>query len=252
MEIIVDYSRLPVNFWYMKKATDESIQNVDNSPSRFPTGTGVAPIKQDKFARYRALHREELKIRRRERYYAELEKNRAYFRNWQAEARAKNPELIEKVKKWNRDHPEAHRKHVKDSKNRNIESRREYENDYWRKRMNADLNVRLRRYIRSRMSCVLRGKIKSGSTMVLLGCSIENLWIYLESKFHLGMTRENYAKYWEVDHIIPLASFDLSQPDHQKRAFHFSNLQPLTLAENRSKGAKQQTTNRKTRVSRST
>ena len=222
----------------MKNSTDESIQNVDNPPSQPKTGTGIAPITHDRFARYRARHKERLKARSRERYHADIEKNRAYFRKWQADARAKNPELIEKVKKWNREHPEAHRRHVKESLQRNLEKRRAYERNYWPKRRANDPNVKLRSYIRGRMSKLLRGNIKCGSTLSLIGCSIPNLWIYLESKFQKGMTKDNYGTVWEVDHIVPCASFDFTKPDDQRRCCHFSNLQPLFISENRSKGAR--------------
>lgn len=74
--------------------------------------------------------------------------------------------------------------------------------------------------------------------MKLLGCSVESFWLYLESQFESGMTRENYGTAWEVDHILPCALFDLSKPDHQARCFHFSNLQPLTPLANKEKGAK--------------
>lgn len=72
----------------------------------------------------------------------------------------------------------------------------------------------------------------------LIGCSIEDFWIYLESKFEPGMTRENYGKVWHIDHIMPCAIFDLTKPEHQKRCFHFSNLQPLFAEDNRRKSDK--------------
>ena len=52
------------------------------------------------------------------------------------------------------------------------------------------------------------------------------------------MTRENYGEVWEVDHIRPICSFDLSDPEQVKACFHHSNLQPLFIEENRSKGGR--------------
>jgi hypothetical protein len=37
---------------------------------------------------------------------------------------------------------------------------------------------------------------------------------------------------WNMDHIIPCASFDLSDPEQQKKCFHYTNLQPLWQLEN--------------------
>jgi hypothetical protein len=95
--------------------------------------------------------------------------------------------------------------------------------------------------LRSRLSMMLRYKWKSGSTLTLLGCSFDDFVIYLESKFEVGMTGENYGTVWHVDHIMPCAIFDLTKPEHQRRCFHFSNLQPLFASDNLRKGAKIQT-----------
>ena len=78
--------------------------------------------------------------------------------------------------------------------------------------------------------------VKCKKSMSLLGCSIENLKIYLESKFETGMSWDNWGKYgWHIDHIMPCAIFDLRKPEHQKRCFHFSNLQPLWWMDNHRK-----------------
>lgn len=46
------------------------------------------------------------------------------------------------------------------------------------------------------------------------------------------MSWENYGSYWHVDHKIPCAKYDLTDPNQQKACFHFSNLQPLEASEN--------------------
>ena len=51
------------------------------------------------------------------------------------------------------------------------------------------------------------------------------------------MTKENYGL-WHVDHIIPCASFDLTDPKQQKICFHWSNLQPLKAIDNLKKGTR--------------
>jgi hypothetical protein len=73
----------------------------------------------------------------------------------------------------------------------------------------------------------------------LLGCTVQEAREHLEKQFKEGMTWENHGLYgWHIDHIIPCASFDLTDPDQQKKCFHYTNLQPLWAKENLIKGAK--------------
>ena len=73
--------------------------------------------------------------------------------------------------------------------------------------------------------------------MKLCGCSLEKLKQHLESQFTEGMTWDNKGD-WHVDHIKPCASFDLTNPEEQKKCFHYTNLQPLWALDNMKKGAK--------------
>lgn len=84
----------------------------------------------------------------------------------------------------------------------------------------------------------LKLKKKHHYTMKLIGCSPDQLITYLENKLQKGMTWENYGTYWHIDHIKPLAKFDLSKDEEIEKCFHFSNLQPLTAKENLEKGDK--------------
>jgi hypothetical protein len=106
-----------------------------------------------------------------------------------------------------------------------------------RKRVENE-NIRMRAALRARLHTVLKGNKKVDSAKNLLGCSLEDFWMYLESKFEPAMTRQNHGKLWHIDHIMPCAIFDLTKPEHQKRCFHFSNLQPLFGKDNLRKGSK--------------
>ena len=105
-----------------------------------------------------------------------------------------------------------------------------------RRRQNDD-NYRLTKICRTRIWQALKGKNKSASTMKLIGCSIDELWVHLESKFEHWMTRENYGL-WDVDHIIACAKFNLIYLEQQRACFNWSNLQPLEHIENIKKGAR--------------
>jgi len=78
---------------------------------------------------------------------------------------------------------------------------------------------------------------KVGKTFELVGCSRDELVSHLESKFTEGMMWDNYGT-WHVDHIKPCCSFNLEDPEEQKKCFHWTNLQPLWAKDNTSKGGK--------------
>lgn len=116
-----------------------------------------------------------------------------------------------------------------------IENNPHYNNEYDKKRKSEDPIYKLAHNIRIRMWQVLKGISKSNSTIKLLGCTPEKLRTYLQERFEGGMNWDNYGEFWEVDHKIPCASFDLTDPEQQKECFHYSNLQPLTVTDNRKK-----------------
>jgi len=192
---------------------------------------------------YDSKHREELK---------------EYAKNW----RLKNPEYYRKYSTENRE--KLSKKRVEyDSKNRehrnkvyrkfysikeNIESRKKRTNQYrlkHRERLNKntrlkrinDPNFRMRGCLYGRVRDALKHNYKSAHTMELIGCTVDELWIHLESKFEPWMTRENHGL-WHVDHIKPCFKFDLTDPAQQRECFNYTNLQPLWAVDNLSKGYK--------------
>jgi len=108
-----------------------------------------------------------------------------------------------------------------------------------RERYNTDIQFKLRSLLRSRFRKAINRKSKKSSALTLLGCTIEELKTYLESLFTQGMSWENFGfgdDKWNIDHIQPCVSFDLTIFENQKACFHFTNLQPLWQTENFSKG----------------
>ena len=139
----------------------------------------------------------------------------------------------------------------------------------YRKKLNKSINYRLKHIIRRRMQDVvfklkntysndeekfkfMKNKLKE------CGCTYKELKGHIESKFQPGMTWENYGpgylidsngkivkdekgdilklKQWNIDHIKPISSFDLENPDELNKINHFSNLQPLWSEDNIKKG----------------
>ena len=73
----------------------------------------------------------------------------------------------------------------------------------------------------------------------LVGWTVTELKIHLESLFKVGMTWENYGE-WQIDHKIPIAAFNFNCPDEIdfKKCWALENLQPLWKEENLKKGSR--------------
>jgi len=86
-----------------------------------------------------------------------------------------------------------------------------------------------------------KGYSKNSKSVDILGCTINDFKVYIESKFLDWMTWENYGnpkdgifelnKTWDIDHIIPLNN-GLNENDIIKLN-HYTNLQPLCSYYNR-------------------
>ncbi len=82
---------------------------------------------------------------------------------------------------------------------------------------------------------------KAGDRWVrIVGYTLPELMVHLEGQFTPEMSWSNYGVYWQIDHILPIASFDFSTSEDQafKDCWALSNLQPLEALENKKKGAK--------------
>ena len=109
------------------------------------------------------------------------------------------------------------------------------------------VNVKIKHNLSRRIRRALLNSQKNAKTVELLGCSIEQLKLFLASQFTPEMQWENYGSYWHIDHHIPCVAHDLSNPDEQKRCFHWHNLRPLKARDNMRKNDKDPRTG--TRVS---
>ena len=131
--------------------------------------------------------------------------------------------------KRKKDNPEK----VKAEKARWRRGHKKHKADYERKRRFNNSNHRISCNIRSAMAKALTNGVKSAHTEELLGCSIGYLRQHLESLFTEGMSWDNWGRYgWHIDHIIPLSYFDFTDPEQQKRAWHYTNLRPLWAEDN--------------------
>lgn len=112
-------------------------------------------------------------------------------------------------------------------------------NDYMKSQRKNNLQFKIRDNLRNRLRMALKNNQKVGSAVKDLGCSIDELKTYLESKFQPGMSWDNWSKDgWHIDHIKPLSSFDLSDRKQMLEVCHYTNLQPLWATDNLTKNNK--------------
>ena len=156
------------------------------------------------------------------------ERSKKYKRN-------NREKILEKAKEYYENNKEQISEKQKEYKKNNRRKISEQGREYKRQRRQNDPIFRMVCNYRSRTSKTYTNKAKS--TIELLGCTGIELANHLEKQFQPGMTHDNYGE-WHIDHIRPIASFDLSDPKDADKCFHYTNLQPLWAEENMSKGDK--------------
>jgi len=158
---------------------------------------------------------------------------REYFKEY-------NLKNKEHRKKWHQEYYLKNIEHIKEYRLKNKErikewflKNKQHTRDYERNKYKTDINYKLRMLCRSRIRAALKGNFKSASTMELIGCTIDELRSHLESLFEPWMTWENHGVGgWDIDHIRPCVSFDLTDPKQQRICCNWSNLQPMEHIEN--------------------
>ena len=117
------------------------------------------------------------------------------------------------------------------------EYQREYQKEYCRKKYTNDIE-RIKHNITSLIRISIKKNNNGEKLKKILGCSIFEFKLYLESKFETWMNWENRGLYngelnygWDLDHIIPLNS--ATTEEDIIRLNHYTNFQPLCSYQNR-------------------
>jgi hypothetical protein len=158
------------------------------------------------------------------------------IRNW----RKANPESVKKSanKSYHKNKAKHNADHAKWSR-----ENKALINAYHKHKAATDPIFKIKRNLRAgfkqALNAHLNAQSESAASFKYLGCSIPDLIARLESMFKDGMTWDNYGRIgWHIDHIKPMAMFDLSKESEQRKACHYTNLQPLWALENSAKGAR--------------
>jgi transposase-like protein len=158
-------------------------------------------------------------------YYAKekdnlLVKNKEYRQSHEEEIRAQRkayrerPEIKQHIQEKNREYLPIRKQSIKE-------------------RRKSDSDFRLTEILRSKIHKMIRGQETSYKTII--GCDFAFLKQWLEFRFDSMMTWDNLGSYWQIDHILPISSFDFTQERDKNVCFHWTNLQPLPSTENNSK-----------------
>jgi len=149
--------------------------------------------------------------------------------------------------KWLIDNPDYMKNYYENNKEEIKIKRKEYQKVYKHKynKMRIDrrkddhvynLNYKIGSYLRNTLTN--NGYSKKSRTYEIIGCSFEELKLYLESKFEDWMTWENKGLYngefnygWDIDHIIPISAANTEE--ELLNLWKFTNLQPLCSKINR-------------------
>jgi hypothetical protein len=150
----------------------------------------------------------------------------------------------EKVKQYHLDKKDENLQRFKEYRETNKEKIKLYKKDYSQKpenkakrnekareRKKVDEKFRIMSNIRTRIHNVLKQN-KTDTTDKLLGCNKTQLIQWLAYQLYDDLTWDNYGEVWHIDHVIPLAFFDLIDKRQQLLAFNWSNLRPLYANKN--------------------
>ena len=183
------------------------------------------------------------KLTSKQRYYRKnkakvSERNKQYYEENREEIRKQQREYYLKnkgrIKAAHKEYYHANWKKCRDNQARYYKTYKEIIGERRKKYYRNAPHARVIRNFRSRLWSVLKGRSKN--TMDFIGCDRGHLTKHLEVQFKKGMTWQNYGKAWAVDHHIPINAFDYSNPKEVDACWHFSNLKPMWVKENMSKG----------------
>lgn len=198
---------------------------------------GKCPVckvcKKEDDRRYRSLNLEKKRAKDREYARTHAESIRAKAAAWY---KANPQQARASRKKWFENNRDKHYVSARLWRSKNVEVVRAYMRNWCKQKYDSDEAFRTRAILSSRLrGCV---KKKTEQTMDVLGCDISAFLDWIEYQFEEDMSWDNMGTYWVIDHVVPCASFDLSNKAAVAECFHWSNMRPLEAKENMSKGSK--------------
>lgn len=141
---------------------------------------------------------------------------------------------------YRKDNPHVAKNYYKENKEHILEYQQKYSeqnrekiNNYRREKYNNDINFAISSNLRGSLIRIIHGA--NSKVINLIGLSHIDYLRWIEYQFEEGMSFSNYGQYWEIDHVIPLSSFNLLDEPEKNQAMNWINLRPITVTKNKSK-----------------
>lgn len=113
------------------------------------------------------------------------------------------------------------------------------------KRKKLDINIKryfttLKQFkffnnIRRVPNAIIRKRVSDELCIKYIGCTRSVFIDHLEAGFTDEMTWDNYGSFWEIDHRIPVRAVQMDDVTGLLGVYHYTNLQPLSIDNNRIK-----------------
>jgi len=194
--------------------------------------------------RYYINNKREINKKNAEYQIKNKDKMKAYHDKWREDNSEKLKDYYLKYQRTDKrkEYAKEYQKKNKERRKAYILKNREKFNEQARNRLREkrknDPLYRLIHSLRSETVRAAKKGYKIKKTLELLGCTIEFFRDHISSRWRDGMNWENWNNKpdgWNLDHILPIDSFDFSKPESWEKCFHYTNLQPLWRKDNRAK-----------------
>lgn len=116
--------------------------------------------------------------------------------------------------------------------------RLEYTRERDRVRYQTDENYRIIKVLRTRLYKTMKGDKSSKSIKNMIGVPFQYFLNWIEFQFQESMNWDNYGAIWDIDHVQPCSSFDLTNDDQKCMCFNWKNMRPLLKYDNAIKSNK--------------
>lgn len=132
--------------------------------------------------------------------------------------------------KWRKDNPD--KISAIDKKKRSKIGYQDKANKHKRDRYNNDIQEKLRMNYRQKLrNFIFKGWNKKDYSE-MFGCKREFFLHWLEYNFNKNMNWNNYGSIWQLDHIKPCSSYDLTNDEELLECFSWKNTMPIMKKDN--------------------